>query len=268
MLGLMMVAGSRTKGTSGSVGSMARHRRWFVADAFRTRPHVVALVAALTLAHATACALPVTRNVGELPAGDAGAVTDTLTVSPTIAVEPLTPDSIYPAPGTTVSELGDLSPDPVAGPDGYPAPDRSATASALPGTLAAALAACDVETLEDVLHIRFTVLRMPGEGTDLLERYTAARWLEERDCLAGGQWLETEPPHTVLAPVAETLRGAIYPTDIVEAVFYSGGLGADGSGEARWTVLQADNRSLPIARSAVDPALDLTRSTPVEEKRS
>lgn len=220
---------------------------------FRSRALSAALVATLTIAHGAACSPSVTRNVGEPPAGDAVA-TDIAAASPTIALEPLAPDSIYPAPGTPAFELGHLSPDPAAGPDGYPAPDRSATASALPGTLAAALGACDVEKLEDVLHIRFTVLRVPDGGTDLLDRYTAARWLAEQDCLSDGQWLESEPPHTVLAPVAETLRGAIYPTDIVVAVFYSGGLGADGRGEARWTVLQTEDGKVGLGALEMAPA--------------
>ena len=213
----------------------------------RSRAHSAALVAALTITQGTACALPVTRNVGEPSAGDAG--------PPTIAVEPLTPDSVYPAPGTPTSEIADPTADPRWALEfGYPGPVGTATAGALPGELAAALAACDVETLQAVLHSRFAVHHAPGWGTDLLGRYAAASWLVERDCLAEGRWLESEPPHTVLAPAAETLRGAVFPTDMVEAVFYSGGLGADGQGEARWTILRTEDARVGLGALELAPA--------------
>lgn len=184
---------------------------------------------------ATVLAVSLTAGCAPLPDPDMGASSEaTVEASPPAA--PVTP-SLDSAPTADAAR-------------GYPAPDAAATTTALPAALAAALAACDEDGLEKLIGYRFTVRHVPGGGTDLLGDYGAARWLAAQTCPPSGSPPALESLPAALAPVTETLRGAVDPSNAVAAVLFQRGLGADGRGEARWTALrQADGA---VALGAVE----------------
>jgi len=115
----------------------------------------------------------------------------------------------------------------------YPAPVETIPSGSGAAWLADVLERRDFDALTEPIRGPFIIRFAPDSGSDLIP---GGELSERFDRVF--RPLSTSPvafatPPAPLAPVTETLRGAIDPVDAIDAVVFAHGWGADGRGEAR-----------------------------------